>query len=137
MLHLMVSRSRWPNGRAALGCRITCFSIDCAPGGASRTQFQNLPLGTNMTTPIQPTALDKAIKYYDSILDNYTYHWQRELMEQLLLAAKRAQELEKELKQEKIWKIEDPRMLREQLRILDQAFQYLHSEHFKTEQEEL
>lgn len=33
--------------------------------------------------------------------------------------------LQAELKQEKIWKVEDPRMLREQMRVHDVAFQHL------------
>lgn len=34
----------------------------------------------------------------------------------------------KQFEQEKKWKNEDPRMLREQLRVADVAFQHLHSE---------
>jgi len=37
--------------------------------------------------------------------------------------------LRKELAQEKIWKVEDPRMLREQIRVADVAFNDLHERH--------
>jgi threonyl-tRNA synthetase len=43
-------------------------------------------------------------------------------------AAKQLQQVEKELKQERIWKEGDPRMLREQMRVHDVAFQHLHEQ---------
>jgi len=36
--------------------------------------------------------------------------------------------LERKLNQEKIWKVEDPRMLREQMRVHDMAYQHLFDE---------
>lgn len=42
---------------------------------------------------------------------------------------KQLEALQAELKQEKIWKEEDPRMLREQMRVHDVAFQHLHDKH--------
>lgn len=44
-----------------------------------------------------PGALAKAIAYFESRRDNYTYAWQKELMSELLIAAKSAQEVQEQL----------------------------------------
>jgi len=56
-------------------------------------------------------------------------------IESLIYNSKRVEELEKDLKQERIWKEEDPRMLREQMRVHDVAFQNLFEEKRQLEKE--
>lgn len=50
----------------------------------------------NMPTPSQPTELDKAIEYYEESLKDSLYDGRNPKLSLILLAAKRAQEVEKE-----------------------------------------
>lgn len=85
------------------------------------------------STPLQATIdhWEKRLKEVES--HPLSLHWSNTItakdLRLFVNAAKQLEVLQAELKQERIWKEEDPRMLREQMRVHDVAFQHLHDQH--------
>lgn len=85
--------------------------------------------GAKRSLPNQPTAdgeLEKAIEHATIARDMFMPDSDGyKTINALIVTAKQLDIMKAELKQEKIWKVEDPRMLREQMRVHDVAFQNL------------
>lgn len=75
-----------------------------------------------MSEPISTPRTDAALETFESSSATYT------TIKDVLEAYDFARQLERELWEEKKWKQEDPRMLREQIRVADVAYQQLLSE---------